>query len=284
MNLESDLAHELDRAIPHLPAAPAAAYLASGRRARRRRAYAGVAGVAALALTGGAALSVLDDPGSDTETTGPATSVPSFDPEIPSWAQEYGNHGPVSIYPNGELWVAPDARLIRSVEILADSFRRDDVISAYVAEVEMEGEVWWSFVVRTSHSPSDGTGGQMEPARDWTTDFDVWVDYITAELQGRARFSERLVRFADDASEQLVARAGAQIVDQTDDVAASPAFENHPRRSVAEVTYGGKTWFVLAEGPQSGAPFYTPYQAEAVSVTDLGGFLDYLGNRVSEGK
>ena len=34
---------------------------------------------------------------------------------IPSWAQEYGNHGPVAIAPDGRLWVAPDAVVRRTV-------------------------------------------------------------------------------------------------------------------------------------------------------------------------
>jgi hypothetical protein len=283
MNLDTDLAQELDRAIPHLPAAPATAYLTSGRRARRRRrAYAGVAGVAVLALTGGATVSLLDDPSATTVIGGPATSSPGLDDQIPSWAQEYGNHGPVSIYPDGELWVAPDARLIRSVEIPANSFE-EDMVSAYAAEAEIDGQVWWSFVFRTSHSPSDRPAGQMELAREWTTDFDVWVDYITADMQGRQRFSERLVEFADGSSERLVARPGAQIIDQTDDVVL-PNWENHPRTSVAKVTYADRTWFVIASGPRSGQPFYTPFQAEVVSASNIDGFLDYLRDLVGEGE
>src|SRR5690349_19732422 len=110
MTIDSELARDLESAVPHLPAAPATTYLTSGRRARRRRrAYAGVAGLAVLALTGGAALSAIDEPAPSSVTGGPASGSDTDD--IPGWAQEYGNHGPVSIYPNGDLWVAPDARL-----------------------------------------------------------------------------------------------------------------------------------------------------------------------------
>ena len=285
MNLDTHLARDLERAIPQLPAAPATAYLTAGRRARlRRRAFVGVAGAAAIALTGGAV--TLAGGGTATDPAGPATSATAApDPgAIPDWAQEYGNHGPVSIDPDGELWVAPDARLIRSVEIPASSFRQDDVVSAFVAEAEFEGEVWWSFVVRTSTSPKNGTQGFMEPADDWTTDFDVWADYATAADQGRPRFKDRLVRFADGTSEQLVARTGAEIVDQVDGVVLPSTLEGHPRSSVAEVTYSGRTWFVLAQGPRAGAPFYSPYQAEVVSASDIHGFLDFLQDRAGEGK
>ena len=63
MDLDTELARELERAIPHLPTAPVSSHLSAGRRARRRRhAYAGVAGVAFLAITVGGALSALDGP------------------------------------------------------------------------------------------------------------------------------------------------------------------------------------------------------------------------------
>ena len=279
MNLEPELAPDLERAVPHLPSAPATAYLTAGRRARRRRrAIAGVAGVAVLALTGGVALSALDDP-APPSVIGPQDAP--TDDDIPGWAQEHGNHGPVSIHPNGELWVAPDARVIKSVEIPAGTFD-EHVMSAYVTESEFEGDVWWSFVYRTSPAVSDRPAGEMEPADEWTTDFDLWRDYITAKMQGRTRFSDRLVRFADSTTERLVARPGAQILDQIDDVDLSPGFQNHPRTSVAEVSYGGKTWFVIGSGPRSGSPWYTPYQAEVTSASDIDGFLDYLNDRVSD--
>jgi hypothetical protein len=281
MNDSLDLAHELDRAIPHpAPGASPAAYLVLGRRSRRRRlAGATVAGVAVLAVGGGAALGFLDLPPGTTGGTPAATPHPEPDP-IPAWAQEHGNHGPVSIAPDGDLWVAPDARLVRSVEVPASSFPDLDVVSAYAVEAETDGETWWSFVFRTSHSAEDRAAGLMEPADEWTTDFDVWVDYVTADLQGRQRFSERLVRFAGGSSDRLVARPGAEVVDQTSDVAV-PGWESHPRSSVAEVRYDGRTWFVVAQGPRSGRPFYSPFQAEAVGSSDIEEFLDQLGDDVS---
>ncbi len=281
MNVDTELARELERAVPHLPSAPATVYLASGRRARRRRrALAGAASVAVLALTGGALLSVLDDPASDSTIGTPATD-PSGD-GIPDWAQEYGNHGPVSIYPDGKLWIAPDARVIKTVPIPADSFE-NPVVSAYVAESEFEGDVWWTMIYRTSAEPED-VGGFMEQADAWTNDFDLWTDYSTADLQGRPRFSDRLVRFADGSSQRLVALEGAQILDQRDDVDLSPGFQNHPRTSVAKVTYGGKTWFVIGSGARSGSAFYTPYQVEVTSAPDIDGFLDYLDAQVTDTK
>ncbi len=278
MTIDSDLTEALERAVPRLPSTPAAAYLVAGRRARRRRrGYAVAAGAAVLALTGGAALMVVDEPAPN------SLIEPATDPrveDIPSWAQEYGNHGPISIYPNGDLWVAPEARLLRKIEIPASAYLPKTVTVAYAAESEFEGEVWWTYVVRTSDSPDDKPMGIMEEAGAWTTDFDLWADYASAADQGRTRFSERLVRFADRSSERLVALAGAEIVEQTDELPDLPAFENHPRRSIAEVSYLGKTWFVFANGPRSGVPFYMTYQAEAVTVTDLEGFLDYLDRGV----
>ena len=142
MDLDSELARELERAIPHLPTGPASKHLSAGRRARRRRhAYAGVAGVAVLALTTGGAVALL---GGSTSKGADGTHVVDSPSAlaIPEWAQEYGNHGPVSIYPDGRLWVAPDARLIRTVEGPFDT-DDEDVIASYAAEAEMDGEIDW---------------------------------------------------------------------------------------------------------------------------------------------
>jgi hypothetical protein len=272
MDLDTELARELERAIPHLPTAPASALLTAGRRARRRRnAFAGVAAVAVLALGTGAAVSALS--GSDpngADGTHVADTPSAGVGAIPEWAQEYGNHGPVSIYPDGRLWVAPDARLIRSVENPLDT-DDDDVVSSYAAEAEMDGEVEWSFVYRTS----DGVFGQMDDPGRWTNDFDVWIADQTADLEHRPSLAERLVQFADDDSERLVAGPGAVVVDQNPDVVL-PNWQRHPRIAVAQVTFEGRTWFVLAMGPAHDKPFYSAFEGSVVQAATLEGFLDWL--------
>ena len=269
MELDSELARELERAIPHLPTSPASSHLDAGRRARRRRrAYAGVAGAALVAIVAGGALSGLDGPVAKAEDN-PTAASPS--PDIPAWAEEYGNHGPASIYPDGRLWIAPDARLIRSVDNPLDSGVKT-LVSSYAVEAEMDGEVDWSFVYRDA----DGVFGEMDDPGRWTNDFDIWIADVTSNLEHRPSFAEQLVRFApEEGSEQLVARPGVVLVDQTDDVVL-PNFEKHPGSAVAEVTFEGRTWFVLAMAPAHDKPFYSAYEEDVVQASTLDGFLDFL--------
>jgi hypothetical protein len=267
MDLDSDLAHELERAIPRLPTAPASSRLIAGRRARRRRrAYAGVAGAALVAVVAGGALSGLNGPISRAEDR----TADSPSPDIPAWAQEYGNHGPASIYPDGRLWIAPDARLIRSVDIDLQA-DRDDIVSAYAVEAETDGEVDWSFVYRIG----DNVLGEMDDPGRWTNDFDVWIADQTSTLEHRPSLAERLVQFAGDDSERLVAGPGAVVVDQNPDVVL-PNWQRHPRIAVAQVTFEGRTWFVLAMGPAHDKPFYSAYEGAVVQASTLDGFVDFL--------
>ena len=268
MDLDFELAQELERAIPHLPTAPASSLLTAGRRARRRRhAYAGVAAVAVLALATGGAVSVLS--GSD-PTARDRTAVSPSTAAIPEWAQEYGNHGPVSIYPDGRLWVAPEARVIRTVENPLDT-NDPAVVSSYAVEAEMEGELDWVFIYRNE----SGVFGEMDEPGRWTNDFQVWIADVTSNLEHRPSLAERLVHFAGADSERLVAGPGAVVVDQTPDVVL-PNWQKHPRIAIGQVTFEGRTWFVLAMGPGHDKPFYAAYEESVVSATTLDGFLDFL--------
>lgn len=269
MNSPTDLGRELDRAIPHLTGVPAEAFLQSGRSARRRRRVrAAIAGAAGVAIIGGAGWATIGGTAPDDRAS--ASASPEADP-IPDWAEEYGNHGPVSIAPDGELWVAPDARLIRSVELPTGPFASSDVVSAYAAVAEMDGKVRWAFVYRVA----DGVLGELDDPGRWTNDFEVWIEDVSSQPQRRQSFAESLVRFADDRSERLVPGQGVEIVAQADEV-AYPNRPNHPRRAAAQVTSEGRTWFVLAEGPKSSRAFYSAYEPAVVGASDLQGFLDYL--------
>ena len=270
MDLDSELTQELERAIPHLPTAPASSLLSAGRRARRRRhAFAGVAGIAVLAVTIGGAVSVLSGSTPRAVDRTRTADSPSAS-AIPEWAQEYGNHGPVSIYPDGRLWVAPDARLIRSVENPLDT-DDEDVVSSYAAEAEMDGELDWSFVYRDG----DAVFGEIGHPGEWTNNFEVWIEDVTSNLEHRPSLAEQLVHFAGDGSERLVAGPSAVIVDQTDDVVL-PNWETHPGNAVAKVSFEGTTWFVLAMDPAKSKPFYSAYEGTVVSASTVDGFLDFL--------
>ena len=76
-------------------------------------------------------------------------------------------------------------------------------------------------------------------------------------------------------SERLVAGPGAVVVDQNPDVVL-PNWQKHPRIAVAQVTFEGRTWFVLAMGPAHDEPFYSAYEGSVVPASTLDGFLDFL--------
>lgn len=65
------------------------------------------------------------------------------------------------------------------------------------------------------------------------------------------------------------------MVRQIDGVDLGPGWEEHPRSSVAEARWAGKTWFVLAQGPRHSANFYAAYDL-AVSAPDIEGFMAFL--------
>ena len=110
---------------------------------------------------------------------------------------------------------------------------------------------------------------------EWTNDFEMWIDDVTSNLENRRSLSERLVHFAHDGSERLVAGEGAVIVDQTADVVL-PNWEKHPGSAAAEVTFEGRTWFVLAMDPAKDSPSTPPYEGSVVSASTVDGFLDFM--------
>ena len=136
----------------------------------------------------------------------------------------------------------------------------------------MDGELDWSFVYRVG----DDVLGEMGHPGEWTNDFEVWIEDVTANLEQRPSLAEQLVHFAAaEGSERLVAGAGAVIVDQTDDVVL-PNWETHPGSAVAKVTFEGKTWFVLAMDPAKVEAVLLPYEGSVVSASTIDGFLDFL--------
>ncbi len=201
---------------------------------------------------------------------------------IPSWAQEYGNHGPVAIAPDGRLWVAPDAVVRRTV---VDPLRPGDgqgrpLTSSYAVEAEFDGpeefqgDTVWVILY------TDGTGpavGEMDEPGRWTDDFELWVDDVTSTLQGRPDFAERLVSFADAETAALTPVGSVELVRQEDDVEIGVGKASTLISSVAEVRWAGKTWFVVAERPHHGDPWYDAYDPDN-SAQDLPGFVDWLRN------
>ncbi len=111
--------------------------------------------------------------------------------------------------------MAPDARLIKTVENPLGT-EHEDVISSYAVEAEMDGEVDWVFVYRDEDETPCLARWATRASGRTTSRCGSMTSRRT--LENRRSLSERLVHFAGDGSERLVAGAGAVIVDQTDDV------------------------------------------------------------------
>jgi hypothetical protein len=302
----------LDHELGRLPAAPAEAYLREGRRARRRRtALVAAAAPAAVAVVL-ATFAVLGQGGQGDEAslaqepTAPAqgeespeadlSSDPDFvapEPnnpleaqdglegidwfttdDIPSWAREYGNHGPIALSPEGRLWVAPDAS-VRRVVVDPYTYGKAGKERSYAVEAECacapeempDGIVW---VVLSS----DGSGYMDAPG--WTTDdFELWVDGATAREQDRPTIAERFARFADKDSGRMVAGApGVTLVQQEPEADLGSGRVTHTRAGAAEVEYDGRTFYVVGVDPEEGAPWYRYWPGDA--EPDFASFLTML--------
>ncbi len=125
---------------------------------------------------------------------------------------------------------------------------------------------------------TDGTrpsGGAMDRPGRWTDDFELWVDDMTAEEQGRPNFAERLVQFAPDGSSSLVpGTEGVEILHQVSDPEFRPGWPPTTRAAAAEVRWGGMTWFVEASNYPQDPPWF---QALAgASQPDFASFLVWL--------
>jgi hypothetical protein len=310
MSPETDLLTRLDHELGGLPAVPAEDYLREGRRARWRRTaavalVAPVAAAAAIALavslgTGGQGreASLAQEPPTPT-TPSPAIDY-TYDPdfvapepnnpleaqdgldgidwftsdEIPSWAQEYGNHGPIAYSPDGRLWVAPDATVQR---VVVDPFTYglgDGEQSVAVeakcacAPEDMTDDVVWVWL-------SEGGSGHMDVPGWSTDDFELWVDAATASHQGRPSVAERFAHFADGDTGRMVAGApGVTLVQQEAEPDLGSGRVEHTRAGAAEVVYAGQTFYVVGVDPEEGAPRYQYWPGD--SQADFASFLSML--------
>ena len=313
MSPETDLLTRLDHELGDLPAVPAETYLLQGRRARRRRRAAVAAAAPAAAAAVLVAFAALGTGGQGREAslaqepTAPPAQVEttpaidySADPdfvapepnnpleaqeglagidwfttdEIPSWAEEYGNHGPVAISPDGRLWVAPDAD-VRRVVVDPITYGEAGTTTSYAVEArctcapeEMTDDVVWVWL------SSDG-GGMMEVPGWSTDDFELWVDATTAFHQGRPSLAARFAHFAGKDSGRMVAGApGVTLVRQEADPDLGSGRVEHTRAGAAEVEYAGQTFYVVGVDPEEGAPWYQYWTGD--SQPDFAAFLTML--------
>ena len=312
MSPETDLLTRLDHELGDLPAVPATTYLIEGRRARRRRTVtaavaAPAAAAAALALVAalgpggsGGEAQLAQEPTATTELAQSPAPDLSADPdfvapkphnpleaqdgldgidwfttdEIPSWAQEYGNHGPVGLSPEGRLWVAPDAE-VRRVVVNPYTYGKQDGPASYAVEAtcacapeEMPDGIVWVVL------STDGSGLMDVPG--WTTDdFELWVDQATAFEQGRPSIAERFAHFAGERTGRMVAGApGVELVHQEPEADLGSGRVEHTRAGAAEVRYAGQTFYVVGVDPEEGAPWYQYFEGD--TQPDFASFLTML--------
>lgn len=203
--------------------------------------------------------------------------------DVPPWAQEHGSHGPVALTPEGRLWVAPEATVLRTV---VDPYPPgvDGIAASYAVEAlfprdedddyRRSDTVW---VIISTDGTSEGHGWMDDPGR-WTDDFELWVDDATASHQDRPSFAERLVRFADDDTSAVVAGAAdVRIVREQLDPALGPDWVRHRRAAAVEVVTGGQTWYAVAVDPGDGGPWSQAFQADV--APDFDAFLDLVARR-----
>ncbi|MBL0746562.1 hypothetical protein [Nocardioides baculatus] len=312
MSPETDLLTRLDRELGGLPVVPAEAYLHEGRRARRRRTGAvalatPVAAAAAIALavslgTGGSGkeASLAQEPTAPGSPPASPAIDYSYDPDfvapepnnaleaqdglagvdwfttddIPSWAQEYGNHGPIAYAPDGRLWVAPDATVQRVV-VDPYTYGEPGLVSSIAVEAlctcapeDMADDVVWVWISSAGDGEMDTPGGR-------TDDFELWVDSVTAYPQGRPSVSERFARFAGDRTSRMVAGApGVRLLHQKADVDLGSGRVTHTRSGAAEVEYAGETFYVVGVDPEEGGEWYQYWPGD--SQPDFASFLTML--------
>ncbi|QIG45535.1 hypothetical protein G5V58_24795 [Nocardioides anomalus] len=295
MNPSTRLAPALDERLTGLPAVPPEHYLGAGRRAVRRRRVrrtavagvlvAGVVAAGAALLPGGGPEAAVERPPAVAARPAPAGpswstlrvedgvgGIDSFTTSaIPSWASEYGNHGPAAIAPDGRLWVAPDATVVRTI---ADPVVGDPAVThSYAVEAQVEGSRVWSFVYQEEGVP--GTFGRLDDPGRWTVDFGIWAENEAAGVTDAPGVAERLASFADTRSADLVPGPGVTMVRQVAGVAL-PGRPLRARRVAAQVLVQGQTWFVLGVGKRDAVDYYEAYDATSVGADDLDGFVAFL--------
>jgi len=144
-------------------------------------------------------------------------------------------------------------------------------------ELEKDREKFWYLA---HWGPSLGSGWISDRAYKAFPSLQSWIDDLVALQTGGARL--QLVKFGTDG--RLAPLDGVTIVQQraNPDVGQSFAPAGTPT-AVAEVTYQGDTWFVLARDLPDGPPEYFP-TAAAVSGSTIDAFLDYARQQYAGGE
>ncbi len=283
--MDLDLTEELDRSFGAGPAhRPVSARLEAGRRARRRRRGGqAVTGLAVVALLGvGYAATAGGDGAGESPVV--ATAVPA-----PAGSDDQGKPGSTStgqgLLPGelarwgpGGLELADGVRVVERVENPLGL--RPPAASLGLVVDDGRTRQWqlWSYDPRVS----DLAVGTTETARQNLPSFDLWLADQVAAYDGEPALA--LVAFGGDGALEA-AEDGVEVVDQRADPGMPPGFADPAERvAVAEVTWRGATWFVLAvQGPGEPARYLPTAGSVAGDATTVAEFLVWARQHYVDG-
>jgi hypothetical protein len=270
-----NLTEELDRSFGSGPDhRPIEDRLAAGRRlVRRRRIAATAATVAVVAVAGstGVALTGANEPSSDPGTT----SQPSDEPRDKGFGLEPGQE--LRLTPDGTLLTADGVEVLERVDNPLGYSPPDHSLGVVY---RFEGATHWALATIQKDGKDVGSFTSSEEAGRSFPTFEYWLDDQVALQNGEPTLA--LVSFGE--GETLVPRDGVEILQQTGDAELPSDFAGpDDRTAVAEVTYRGERWYVLARQVDDSPPEYFPSAAAATRPT-LEGFLDYAADAYGAGE
>jgi hypothetical protein len=269
-----NLTEELDRSFDSGPAhRPIEDRLVAGRRlVRRRRAAASAAALAVIAVVGatGVALTSVGESSSDPGVA----DRPSEEPEKDGFGLEKGQA--IRLTPEGTLLTAEGVEVLEKAENPLGYSPPDHSLGVVY---RFEGTTYWALTTIEKDKGSYGSfTSEVEAGQSFPT-FQYWLDDQVALQNGEPTLA--LVSFGQ--GETLLPQDGVEILQQTGDFEPPADFAGpNDRTAVAEVTYRGERWYVLARQLDGTAPEYFPSAAAATRPT-LEQFLDFAARAYSNG-
>lgn len=264
-----NLTEELDRSFGSGPEhRPIEDRLVAGRRLiRHRRTTASAAALAVIAVVAsGVALTGADDPSSDPGIAEPPSEEPSDD------GFRLGRGERIGLTPDGTLLVRDGVEVLEEVENPLGYSPPDHSLGVVY---RFESTTYWALTtIEPTGNHFAATTATDGAGKSFPT-FQYWLDDRVALQQGDKEMLA-LVSFGE--GETLLPRDGVEILQQTGDVELPANFAGpNDKTAVAEVTYRGERWYVLARQVDGSPPEYFP-SAAAVTGPTLEEFLDYAAD------
>jgi hypothetical protein len=264
-----NLTEELDRSFDSGPAhRPIEDRLVAGRRLVRRRRIAATAATAAVLAVIGTTGVALTGAGGPSTDPGIADS-PSGEPEKDGFGLEKGQE--IRLTPDGTLLTAEGVEVVENAENPLGYTPPDHSLGVVY---RFEGATYWALTTIEKDGKDFGSFTASDEAGRSFPTFEYWLEDQVALQNGEPTLA--LVTFGK--GETLQPRDGVEIVQQTGEIDLPDNFAGpDDRTAVAEVTYAGERWYVLARQVDGNAPEYFP-SAAAVTRPTLQGFLEYAAD------